>query len=175
MRIAIATEGGVADWLSSLQTTQRDWLHHAHASLPDALRWGQVPKDLFDTLLVFENLPKLSGGDGTTPVHGMEEIRSTVREHYPMVLVATPGDPFVVELKYVPDAVSREQAELAMALFECALRALTEAVDMAAVATRLDAAVRERTQAARDQRTAEDRKRLLGARRVPVSGDGSAS
>lgn len=176
MRIAIPGEGTVPAWLASIQSAQRDWLHHAHAALPDVLRWGQATKEVFDTLLVFENLPKLTRGDAATVVLGIEDIRSTVREHYPMVLVVTPGEDFVAELKYMPSAIAAEQAELAMALFECAIRALLDAPDMPAVAARLEAAAHDRVRASREHRAADDRQRLLKARRAPISTDiGAAS
>jgi hypothetical protein len=123
--------------------------------------------------LVFENLPRLSSQSGPSPVHGMEEIRSTVREHYPMVLVVTPGDAFAAELKYLPAAVRLEQAERTLALFEDALRALAGSAEMPAAVSRLRAASDERMRATRDRRAVDDHKRLIGARRVAVSGDGA--
>ena len=175
MRIAVADDGTVAEWLARIQSAQHAWLDHAHAALPEVLRWTQAGKDLFDSLLVFENLPRHLAAQTGAVLREIEDVISTVREHYPMVLVVTPGEDFLAELKYLPAAIGDEQAQTAMALFECALRALHEETQMPALAARLKAAAHERTQALREQRAADDRRRLLGARRAPVRLDTGAA
>jgi hypothetical protein len=71
-------------------------------------------------------------------------------------------------------AVGHEQAETAMALFECALRALRQERDMPALVARLDTAMHERIQTLREQRAADDRRRLQSARRAPIQLDPDA-
>jgi non-ribosomal peptide synthetase component F len=174
MRIAIADDGTVAQWLSRIQLAQHQWLDNAHASLPDVLRWSRTGKDLFETLLVFENLPRNVATLTGAVIRTIEDVVSTVREHYPMVLVVTPGEDFLAELKYMPAVVSDELAETLMALFECALHALRQEQDMTALATRLDTAMQERKQTLRQQRATDDRRRLQSARRIPIRLDGDA-
>jgi aryl carrier-like protein len=174
MRIAIAGDGTVAQWLSRIQLAQHHWLDNAHASLPDVLRWTRTGRDIFDTLLVFENLPRNVATQTGAVIRTIEDVVSTVREHYPMVLVVTPGEDFLAELKYMAAAVGHEQAETAMALFECALRALRQERDMPALVARLDTAMHERIQTLREQRAADDRRRLQSARRAPIQLDPDA-
>ncbi|QDS16114.1 hypothetical protein FPL04_11055 [Xanthomonas arboricola] len=168
MRIAIAHDGTVAAWLAGVQSAQHAWLEHAHAALPEVLRWTQAGKDLFDSLLVFENLPRQLAAQSGAVFREIADVVSTVREHYPLVLVVTPGEDFLAELKYLPAAIGDEQAQTVMALFECALHALHQETHMPALAARLRAAAHARMQTLREQRAADDRRLLLGARRAPV-------
>lgn len=170
LRIAIADEGTVSEWLKSLQVAMHEWLHNAGAPLSSVLRWGHATTRLFDTLLVFENLPRMNSSAAS-----VQNVRATVRENYAMVLVVTPGREYSAELKYQPGAISGEQALQALELFECALHALFEAGEMPAVRAKVAEKARALARAQHQNRLTRDRQRLLGARRVRVSSGGGVS
>ncbi|GAA3738572.1 amino acid adenylation domain-containing protein [Streptomyces tremellae] len=94
-------------------------LHREQAALLDApfLGLGEIQREaglatLFDTLVVYENYP---GGPGAELRAGADLTLSSGGSwdatHYPLVLVAVPGDPLSLTLKYQPNAVSAQDAE----------------------------------------------------------------
>jgi len=169
LRIVIPDSGEVKQWLVTAQLSMQEWLHHAHASLSSVLRWGHVNAQLFDTLLVFENLPRMSLNFSGTTGASLRDVRATVREHYSIVLVVTPGPEFTVELKYAQATIFREQALQALELFDRALRALLEESEMSAVRARVAAELRSLTQARQEIRSKQDRQRLVSAQRTRIS------
>ncbi|MEW2547320.1 amino acid adenylation domain-containing protein [Streptomyces sp. NPDC047002] len=94
-------------------------VHREQAALLDApfLGLGEIQREaglatLFDTLVVYENYP---GGPGAELRAGADLTiasgGSWDATHYPLVLVAVPGDPLSLTLKYQPNAVSAQDAE----------------------------------------------------------------
>ncbi|HWN35711.1 MAG TPA: amino acid adenylation domain-containing protein, partial [Pseudonocardia sp.] len=94
---------------------------------------AQVQRDtgfapLFDTLMVFESYPTSGLSDLMARI-GLSVRPAAARDatHYPLVLVAVPGDPLSVTLKYQPSALAEGRVEeLAGRLVELAGRVVAD-------------------------------------------------
>lgn len=129
LRVRLKPDETVAQLLRRVQDEQVALLDGHHVGLGQLQREvGFAP--LFDTLFVLESYPggdlgELLAGTGLTVVPRSGQDAT----HYPLVLVAVPGDPMSLLLKYQPAAISGERVEqLASRLPELAAE-LTENPD----------------------------------------------
>ncbi|MGQ0777623.1 MAG: condensation domain-containing protein, partial [Pseudonocardiales bacterium] len=102
----------IAEVLARLQDEQSRLLEHHHLGLVDIQRLA-AHSELFDTLVVFENLP-LGSGDRWDATGEVEMVGTQLRDatHYPLTLVALPEQHSVrFELSYRPDVLDQETAE----------------------------------------------------------------
>lgn len=102
LRIDTSPDKKLLDWLQSLQAEHRQRERHGHAALSDIQRWSGAGagQQLFDTLLIVENLP-LSMQDAFTKEAGQLTLRdpgSFERTHYPLTLRIFPGEETVLAL-----------------------------------------------------------------------------
>ncbi|WP_433379567.1 amino acid adenylation domain-containing protein [Actinoplanes sp. CA-142083] len=86
--------------LDRLQDEQSALMEHQYLSLTDIQRIAGHG-ELFDTLVVFENYPDDdTTGDGGLPVTGTDGHDAT---HYPLTLIAEPGETLRLALEFRPD------------------------------------------------------------------------
>ena len=123
VRIRLDPGETLAELLDRVQREQAALLDVQHVGLADIQQeTGFAP--LFDTLVVFESYPggQLSdslAGTGLTVRPGSAQDAT----HYPLVLVAAPGDPLSLVFKYQPQAVPADVVdELAERLLATARR-----------------------------------------------------
>jgi amino acid adenylation domain-containing protein len=109
--------------LDRVQREQAALLDAHSVSLAELQRdTGFAP--MFDTLFVFENYPT-GGVPELMERTGLTVVPQSAQDatHYPLVLVAAPGETLSMALKYQPGALSREQVEgFATRLVEVARR-----------------------------------------------------
>ncbi|WP_443742837.1 amino acid adenylation domain-containing protein, partial [Streptomyces oryzae] len=116
--------------LSRLQDEQAALLPHQHTGLSSLHRVsGHDP--LFDTLLVFENLPQeeseaVSGTGGPFHIAGVDLTGGT---HYPLSLAAIPGERLGLKLGHRPDAFDTATATATLDRLERVLRAMASDLD----------------------------------------------
>ncbi|MFH8596972.1 amino acid adenylation domain-containing protein [Streptomyces rimosus] len=116
----------LADFLRRLSAEQAALLPHEHLGLWE-LHHLTGTRELFDTLVVYQNLPQeMPSGDLG---HGVRlgEVTGRSAAHYPLVLNALPGD---FRLTYRPDLFARDAAEAVAARL---LRVLEQLADDASV------------------------------------------
>ncbi|MFF4764786.1 amino acid adenylation domain-containing protein, partial [Streptomyces sp. NPDC001292] len=114
VRVPLRPERRFADLLSELQGRQAELIVHQHLGLTEIQRTAGAGAT-FDTLVVYENYPhdpdaaRLPGG---LPIAGGggEEVA-----HYPLSLVATPGDGLELRLEYRPDVFDEPEAQALVA------------------------------------------------------------
>ncbi|OJF15837.1 non-ribosomal peptide synthetase [Couchioplanes caeruleus] len=115
VRLRWRAEEPLADVLARFQDEQSALMEHQHLGLADIQRlvgWGE----LFDTLVVVENLP--SAGDLRDET-GVELAGVEVRDatHYPVALTVLPGERMELRLDHDPDRIDAAAADrLAAAL-----------------------------------------------------------
>ena len=92
----------IVDWLRRLQLEQIDAAAFESTPLVDVQRWSDVPKGepIFQTLLVFENVPHPSSQAG---VLASSDIRYLQRSNYPLAVLVMPGDELEMILLYDAD------------------------------------------------------------------------
>lgn len=132
----ISTVPIVAD--TSLSIALASWLRHLQASVVSAARHGHLPHrdvlraagiepgtTLFDSIVVFMNYPRVGEIDTALRV-----VRSTYDEHshYPLALLALPGDDLELILIHDDDVIAAERADHLLKLLEERLLAMAEAM-----------------------------------------------
>ncbi|MGH3669314.1 MAG: non-ribosomal peptide synthetase, partial [Pseudonocardiaceae bacterium] len=95
--------------LTELQAEQSGLLAHHHLGLSDIQRLAGV-NPLFDTLVVYENIPTGTGSHLAPGLRVTGDNLYTVT-HYPLVAVAHPGSSMTVELFFRPDLFDRGTIE----------------------------------------------------------------
>ncbi|MGK3939207.1 condensation domain-containing protein [Streptomyces sp. RP5T] len=123
----------LAGLYTRLQEEQFELVAHHHLGLTEIQSLTAIDGELFDTLVVFENYPVDRAVDtvGGVRVTGTE-AHNTV--HYPLSLLAHPGDRLVLHLGYRPDILTDTAARR---IGDRVLRLLRLFAD-AATDTRLD-------------------------------------
>ncbi|OLR93668.1 hypothetical protein BJP25_15490 [Actinokineospora bangkokensis] len=122
VRVPLDPADTLAEALSTLRKQQTEVLGHQHGRLAD-IQAATGLGELFDTLAVYENYP-LDPEALKLPGTGLALTGVDVRDatHYPLVLVALPGDALRLRLDHRADLVD---ATTARALLDRVLRALT--------------------------------------------------
>jgi amino acid adenylation domain-containing protein len=89
-------------WLRQVQSWQRAVQEHAYDPLAEIQRWSEVPagRPLFDSILVFENVPEMTRGPGPDGTLALRGQRYVSRTHYPLSLLVTPGDRLTVRATF---------------------------------------------------------------------------
>ncbi|MFD4474910.1 amino acid adenylation domain-containing protein [Streptomyces sp. NPDC058471] len=124
VRVDLAAEQSVAAMLTGLQERQVALMSHQHIGLSE-IRGLAGPGAAFDTLVVYENYPRpplrepspdaLSILPGGTPQD---------TGHYPLTLIAVPGDRLHGEFIYRPGVFDRAWAEEMVAALGCVLEGM---------------------------------------------------
>ncbi|MEU8925309.1 amino acid adenylation domain-containing protein [Kitasatospora sp. NPDC048545] len=105
----------VADFLRRLQDDATRMMAHQHLGLAEiqALSGNGGRTPLFDTLMVFENYPT-AAADGAPARRGpgLKVTRAAGHDatHYPLALIASPGERLALRLDHRPDAFAPEAA-----------------------------------------------------------------
>src|SRR5690606_27727155 len=110
VRVRIRPGEPVADLLRRVQAEQADLLPHHHVGLADIQR-ALGGQRLFDTLYVLRNLPYDDEGyRRVREATGLESVTGVDATHYPLTLVAQPGEEFRLSLAYRGDVVAEQEA-----------------------------------------------------------------
>ncbi|TDE41877.1 amino acid adenylation domain-containing protein, partial [Nonomuraea mesophila] len=112
----------LADVLHRFARTQREVMEHEHVPLA-ALHRRLGVAALFDTLMVVENYPEPPAGQGDLTISGIETVEAP---HYPVTLMARPGDRIVLTLTHDRRLVPDASADLLIGRYERLLAALAE-------------------------------------------------
>nr|WP_221375296.1 non-ribosomal peptide synthetase [Actinoplanes polyasparticus] len=112
VRVRLRPDEAVCDLLARLQDEQAALIEHQYLGLADIQRLAGHG-ELFDTLTVFESYP----ADDGDPVPGLRvtQIDDQDATHYPLVLIAEPGDRIGLELRHRADVVASGTAEALLA------------------------------------------------------------
>ncbi|WP_103380327.1 non-ribosomal peptide synthase/polyketide synthase [Pseudonocardia dioxanivorans] len=97
----------VDDVVRRLQDRQTAVLEHQHVGLAELAR-SRGLRTLFDTLVIVENFPEVYGPQDDGPA--VRGFTSTTFSHYPVSLVAFPGERLTLQLKYDVDLVAEHRA-----------------------------------------------------------------
>ncbi len=111
LRVKLSPEQPLAALLSALQDSQSRLMAHQHLGLAEIQSLAGLG-ELFDTLVVFENYPVdqaalAKAGNGLHVTH----IAGYNATHYPVALVAAPGEQLRLRLDYRPDLVEQRTLE----------------------------------------------------------------
>ncbi|QKN67382.1 amino acid adenylation domain-containing protein [Streptomyces coelicolor] len=114
----------VVEMLAELQKRQSALIPDQFVGLAD-IQQAAGPGASFDTLIVFENFPReLAGPDSAAPF-GIRVNQGQEAAHYPLTLVAVPGESMLVKLDYLTDLYDQAAALAIVERFTGVLRRLS--------------------------------------------------
>ena len=96
----IDREQGIGAWLQQIQQQQVLSREHQYTSLNDIQRWAEIPGDLFDNFLVFENYPVSDLLNTHQWQLQMDNIEMRDHANYPLGIAAVVGESVAVRFKY---------------------------------------------------------------------------
>jgi non-ribosomal peptide synthetase component F len=102
VRVQFAENDRLLSWLHRLQMEQAEMRQYEYSPLAQVQEWSDVPngEPLFESIVVFENYPMdeaLLNWGGNLAIRN---IRSTVRNNYPLTFRIMPGAQLTLELLY---------------------------------------------------------------------------
>ncbi|HYP40812.1 MAG TPA: condensation domain-containing protein, partial [Chloroflexia bacterium] len=102
VRVLLSPEGRLLPWLKELQSGQAEMRQYEYTPLTQVRRWSAVPagQPLFESVVVFENLPM--SGPVLEPHEGLSvhNIRSFIRNNFPLTLRVVPGQTLSLHILY---------------------------------------------------------------------------
>jgi amino acid adenylation domain-containing protein/non-ribosomal peptide synthase protein (TIGR01720 family) len=116
VRVRLDPGESVGALLDRLQTEQSELLAHQHLGLSDIQRRAGLG-ELFDTLMVFENYPDVTGetdagpGDSGAPVLRVVDAGGRDATHYPFTWVVDPGSRLQIGAEYRADLFTAADVE----------------------------------------------------------------
>ncbi|PWK86299.1 non-ribosomal peptide synthase protein (TIGR01720 family)/amino acid adenylation domain-containing protein [Lentzea atacamensis] len=101
VRVSVDPDADVVTWLRDQQAGQAAARQYDHVSLSEVVEWCGLPRgrDLFDSIVVFENYP-VDPAEGDAP--SIVDIGSTSGTNYPLNVVVYPEDELSLLLHYDP-------------------------------------------------------------------------
>jgi amino acid adenylation domain-containing protein/non-ribosomal peptide synthase protein (TIGR01720 family) len=103
----------VGDWLNDLQAHNLELREHEHTPLFEAQRYaGHAGRDLFDSLLVFENYPvdAVLRDKGASGIN-LGSVELSDKTHYPLSLAVVAGEQAHVHVNYHSNVFSAAQIQ----------------------------------------------------------------
>jgi amino acid adenylation domain-containing protein len=103
VRVRVTGDQTVSKWIRELHAQQVELQLYDYSPLVEIQGWGDVPRGLpmFESLLVFENLPSDSSLGQKTGSLGIRPVRRLLQQTgYPLGLVVMPGHEWVLKLVY---------------------------------------------------------------------------
>ncbi|GLW64278.1 hypothetical protein Arub01_25220 [Actinomadura rubrobrunea] len=112
VRMRIDPGAGLARLLAESQRRQMDLSAHHYLDLAE-IQGVTGFRELFDSIVVFENYPVgFSGSDTPAPGLRVTGAQGHDASHYPLTLVAVPGERLHLRLDYHPDRFTADEAGL---------------------------------------------------------------
>ena len=111
VRIRLDPAEPVGDLVTRVQDEQSALMEHQYLGLGEVQRAAGIG-ELFDTLTVFESYPADDDAAGLVPGLRVSEGADSDATHYPLVLVAEPGERLALELRYRGDVFDEAAARI---------------------------------------------------------------
>lgn len=102
VRVLAPPDEPLGRWLQKLQARQAELRQYEHSPLVEVQKWSQNPGGvpLFDTLLVFENVPAGNPTGEEFVSLEVQDIRVIEKNNYPLTLVVIPGSEISITALY---------------------------------------------------------------------------
>lgn len=125
VRVKVAAEQTVLDWLQDLQIQQATASRYAYASTDQIHGWSEVSGRLFESLLVIENYPiQTSNQTAAERSLQVENMRSGLVSTYGLTVVVKPGDELTVLL--LAETVNNDVLTMLLSQFQTVLTTIVE-------------------------------------------------
>jgi amino acid adenylation domain-containing protein len=102
MRVQVAADTQVLALLKDLQAQQVESEQYSYSSLAEIQGWSEIPRGtpLFDSIVVFENLPVDAARKSHNDSFTIENIQLSQHTNYPLTVVAYPGQQLQIRMSY---------------------------------------------------------------------------
>jgi amino acid adenylation domain-containing protein len=103
VRVRVANEQSVSEWLKQLQDSQGEMRQYEYSSLVQVQGWSEVPRGLplFESILVFENFPAM---DSSVKEQGkafeLSDVQTLEQTNYPLTILASSDAEAALTLRY---------------------------------------------------------------------------
>ncbi|MGW2374842.1 amino acid adenylation domain-containing protein [Kitasatospora sp. NPDC001683] len=124
VRVRLNGATPVIGLLTELQRRQSALIPEQYVGLTD-IQKAAGPGAVFDTLLVFENFPRDLGEPDSAETFTVRVNQGREAAHYPLTLVAVPGDTMLLKLDHLTDLFDTGAALAVLERFQGVLRRLT--------------------------------------------------
>ncbi|MFD6065630.1 non-ribosomal peptide synthetase [Amycolatopsis lurida] len=124
VRARLRGSAPVVEMLAELQRRQSALIPDQFVGLAD-IQQAAGPGASFDTMIVFENFPRELGGPDSAAPFGIRVNQGQEAAHYPLTLVAVPGESMLVKLDYLTDLFDESAARAIVERFTGVLRQLS--------------------------------------------------
>ncbi|RSM50664.1 non-ribosomal peptide synthetase [Amycolatopsis balhimycina DSM 5908] len=129
VRVRLRGSTPVVELLAELQKRQSALIPDQFVGLAD-IQQAAGPAAVFDTLLVFEKFHHGPAGSDSAGTFRIHVNQGRVAAHYPLTLVAVPGESMYLKLDYLTELFDRETAFAILERFTGVLRQLTGAGEL---------------------------------------------
>ncbi|MEU5264300.1 amino acid adenylation domain-containing protein [Amycolatopsis sp. NPDC021455] len=129
VRVRLNGSTPVVELLAEVQKRQSALIPDRFVGLAD-IQQAAGSGAIFDTLLVFEKFQREAGGKDSAGPFGIRVNQGREAAHYPLTLVAVPGESMLLKLDYLPELFDRAAALAVVERFTGVLRRLTAAGDL---------------------------------------------
>jgi non-ribosomal peptide synthetase component F len=102
IRAEIRPDATVSAWLAGLQAQLSEAGEHQWTPAAQAARWAGVAQGapLFESAVFFENYPLDAALKAGVAGLRVDDIRFSEQHHYPLSLIAVPGDELLLQINY---------------------------------------------------------------------------
>ncbi|WP_030437892.1 non-ribosomal peptide synthetase [Actinoplanes subtropicus] len=128
VRVRLRGSASVVEMLAELQKRQSALIPGQFVGLAD-IQKAAGPGAIFDTLLVVQNFPREIGGPNSAGTFGIRVRQGREAAHYPLTLVAVPGETTLLKLDYLPELFDEATARRIVDRVVGVLHQLTTAGD----------------------------------------------
>jgi len=131
IRIRIDRNESISSWIVRIRDELFAMQPHEHASLGEIHEWSDVPghRDLFDSFLVFENLPAQTASRDHPDALTMTSFRSGLTAAFPLSIAVTLGDHWDIHASIAPQAGDEASAHVLLDAMLASLEMMTEHPD----------------------------------------------
>ena len=102
MRVAVTEDSNLFNWLRELQSTMVELRRFEAIPVSQIQAWSDVPAgmQLFESILIVQNLPFLSSLQERGDRLGIESARYLERTHYPLTVTVVPGKEMAIKISF---------------------------------------------------------------------------
>lgn len=131
VRVQIDDDQNLEVWLKNLQQQQLELRQYEYSPLIQVQSWSEIPRgtSLFESILVFENIPVESPSGGSKSQFEIRSDRAYERNNFPITVVVLPGQELIIEIWYDSRVFEQETVSRMLSHFKNVLEAMSKGIN----------------------------------------------
>ena len=128
VRVKVNPTDQLIPWLTYVQAQHVEMRQYEYTSLAHIQRWNALParQPVFESVVVFENYAMHEPIGSRDERFKVSDVRSFIRNHYPLTLRVVPGEPFSLDMLYNSDHFSRSTITVLLEQLQLLLQNLSD-------------------------------------------------